>query len=261
MAINKVTLRHNKIVSMVNEQDNVSLEDLIHTFNCSESTIRNDLRLLDEEGLLKRTFGGATKISVANMVTRSTIHKTQKSLIADFAFEKYIKEGMTISLDTGSTSLELANKIALAQIPLNVITTSFYAAATLVDCSFINLTLVGGGYNPVTGCFYDENTLSVLKTMHSDYYFMSAKGIHLTAGITISNNDEASLKRTLMEQANKTIVLMDSSKFNVIGYKVVCSLNDIESLITDSSINAEVYSDFKKNDIRVFIAPELESGI
>lgn len=254
MGNEKVRNRQKEILELLSDKGTVYLEELLEHFGCSEATIRNDLRLMDEQGLLKRIFGGATRVPVLSISTRATSFKQQKIAIADYVMAHYITPNSIITLDSGSTVIELANKIVASQIPVSVITTSFYAAAILHECESVKLTLVGGKYNSITGCFFDENTISVLKTMRSDFYFMGARGIDDEAGITISNDDEATLKRTMIKCAGKTVALMDSSKFGLIGFKVVCMPKDIDAVVTDENVDPGVAMKIRKSGPNVCIA-------
>lgn len=254
MGDKKVALRHREIVSMVNEQETLYLEDFVQRLSCSESTIRNDLRLLEQKGLLRRVFGGATRASLLSLSVRSSKNKAAKMAIAAYAFERFIRPGLTVTLDTGSSVMELAQKILEADIPLTVITPSFHVATILVGAKQVELNLVGGKYDRYTGGFYDENTNPVLRTMHSDLYFMSAK-VACPVGFTIGTDGEVSIRQTMIACSSKTMALIDSSKIGGVNFKVVCGFDEVDTIITDDKADKAAVRELEKTGVQVCCAP------
>ena len=256
---NKVYLRHERIKNMLAEKESVSLSELCDTLSCSESTIRNDLRSLEAQGVLRRTFGGAVLVdsitNAYNLNIRSTSNLSYKTAIASFIASEIIKPGMTITLDSGSTANEIAKKICEKDIPITVITNSFSSAIILSQNSNINLYLAGGNYNHHTGSFFDEITVSSMNNLYSDIFFFAASGVSENVGFTIGSSAEGSIKRKMIECAKKTIAVLDHTKLGHTGLRLVCGLDTVNTIITDSDADSKTVESLRKKDIEVLIAP------
>jgi len=143
--------RRNKIVDMVNTQGSVLVLDLSNLFGISEVTIRADLRLLEEKGLLTRFHGGAARpgSNLTESDNQEVILEDRYQLASDpkkriaKAAAALIKEGMTVILDSGSTTLLIAEELVNMN-NITVITNSLPAAFALSDNKDITLVVCGG---------------------------------------------------------------------------------------------------------------------
>lgn len=258
---NKKDLRHQKILALLNERETIELTELCSLLGSSESTIRNDLRYLEGTGNLIRTFGGAMKAGITSVTLRSSDNQKEKRWIADYAFRHLVLPGNTITVDSGSTGIELAVKISESNMPLNVITASFYAASVLVNHSSVELNLVGGKYDANFGSFYDENSTTVIKTMRSDIFFLGAKGVSPSAGYSITSAAEASVKRTMIECAQRTVALMDHSKIGTVAFKLVCGIEDVDMIVTDDKADPQMVEELRARGITVvLVSAEGDTG-
>ena len=106
--------RRNEILKELDRKGRVKVTDLSKEFGCSEVTIRNDIKAMDIEGLLKRTHGGAVKVETETerKYSAETIYRnvTQKKQIAEAAYE-FLDDRDTIIIDDASTSFYLAQEI------------------------------------------------------------------------------------------------------------------------------------------------------
>lgn len=138
--------RKKEILDLLEKQNKVFVPDLCDFFNVSPATIRTDLRILDNEGLLKRTHGGAVKLSKATYEPTSDFKLSQKSeekkKIAEYAIQ-LIENSDTIALDTGTTTLELA-KLLPSKHGLTVITNDIAIATFLEQNSDAKVIMLGG---------------------------------------------------------------------------------------------------------------------
>ena len=214
----KAEKRRDEILRLINSNDVVSVSEICESTSSSESTIRNDLTKMEQEGLLRRTFGGAVKTSTTpynlkEWSSRETIYLNEKQAIAKYVVENLIVPNSTIVLDAGTTCLEVARKIAEAGIKVTVLTNSARAAFILMSVSNnVDLYLFGGMYDADRGAFHDEYQLLMLDKMRANLFFMSINGISEELGLTILGGDEAQTKTKLMSISAKTIVLADHSK-------------------------------------------------
>lgn len=124
--MNKKEQRHQDICNLLIERDHVSVPELCILLNCSEATIRNDLRELEENSMVKRIYGGV--IPTGNTPhkvpypDRQFLHNDEKDVIADYVVENILQPNQTIILDAGTTTVSLATRIAGLPFPLTILT-------------------------------------------------------------------------------------------------------------------------------------------
>lgn len=235
--------RRNKIVDLVNAQGSVLVIDLSNTFGISEVTIRADLRLLEEKGLVTRFHGGAAKPGTHMMESdnqevtledRYKLASDPKKRIAQAA-TGMIEEGMTIILDSGSTTMLIAEALA-KKSNITVITNSLPAAFTLSDNKDITLVVCGGTVRHKTHSMHGTIAERSLQGISADLMFVGADGIDTTNGIT-TFNEGYSISGVMAAAAHKVVAVLDASKFNRRGFNQVLPMDKIDCVITDEGIS------------------------
>lgn len=256
---NKASLRHQKIKSMLASQETVSLSEFCNALSCSESTIRNDLRFLESQGVLKRTFGGAMLLDAVtnayNLSTRTTANQAYKALMADYIVQNIITPGSTIALDSGSTSMEIARKLCESGMNLTVITNSFASSILLSQSDAINFYLAGGNYNRHTGSFFDEITVSTIENLYADIFFFTASGVSADVGFTIGSSAEGPIKRKMIQCSKKTVAVLDHTKIGHTGLRLVCGFDSIQTIITDDQADDEAVEALTQKNVEVIQVP------
>ena len=254
----KADIRQEKIRSMLIAKDFVTLNEFCLILKSSEATIRNDLRYLEAKGLIKRTFGGALATGNtafnSNLAMRSLAHKQEKDEIADYVVKHVLKSGMTIILDTGTTSSELAKKIIQSDLDLTVLTNSFGVAEIMTKSNKIKLYLAGGLYNPLIDAFNDESAQIFFGSVRADIFFLSVNGISEEFGFTVSGNYNTTMKKLMIKAANLICVTADNSKFNKVSLKVVCGYDDVDIVITDSGIDKDLLNRLLQRGVNIVLA-------
>jgi len=260
---NQVESRQKKILELLEQNEEVSLPFLCRELECSETTTRNDLRILEQHGMLRRTFGGAIRTDETpslwlNISVREKEHISEKRDIARYAVEHLIRPGMTIVLDAGTTCAVLAQEIAKKRLKLRVITNSFHAALALTPAlDAVELYLIGGMYNPVSGSLYDEFQLEVIRQLRADIFFMGTDGVSISDGFTImglSGLSECTIKRGILDLARKTYVVADHSKFGRTTMKLVCDVDSVSGIVTDDGANKMMVADLQNHGVPVMTA-------
>ncbi len=255
----KTEIRHEKIRSMLIANDLVTVAEFCQTFNCSEATIRNDLRFLEERGLLKRSYGGAVATGHTaihtNMNTRSVAYKKEKEAIANYIVNHLLTSGQTIILDSGSTCVEIAQSIVESELELTILTNSFAIATILTHSSRVKLFLTGGNYDPEPAAFHDEFSIALFNTMRADLCFLSVNGVSYEAGFTISGFEEAPIKQAMIRASRQNYVVADHSKLGKIGLKVICNLSDVTALVSDKFDSNEEIKALESAGLRIIFAP------
>ena len=234
--------RRNKIIQLVNEQGTVLVQDLAGVFAASEATIRADLRFLEQKGVVTRFHGGAAKIMSGNSETetqevgfkeRFQLASAPKNRIAQAAVKMI--EGMTVILDSGSTTMLIAEGLMTAK-NITVITNSLPAAFALSENKDITLVVCGGTVRHKTRSMHGSIAERSLQDINADLMFVGADGIDAVNGIT-TFNEGYSISGAMVTAANKVIAVLDSSKFNRRGFNQVLPIEKIDIIITDDAVS------------------------
>lgn len=246
--MNSVKRRH-EIVQSALKNGKVMVDDLAAKYGVSTVTIRADLNLLNDKGLLIRARGGAfANRSVAkehSIGQKCNENLAIKQAIAQEAI-KHINEGEAVILDSGSTTAEIALKLHHFR-RLVVMTNGFNVAQNLLDAPGIEILMTGGTLRNTSQSFYGRQAENSLRLYHFDKVILGADGFDFYAGITTHFEYEAILNRLMCEVANQVIVVTDSTKFNRNGVHRIRSFNQIDTLITDSGI-PQSFADALRNE-------------
>ena len=234
----------------------VTLGELCQALNCSESTIRSDLVLLEERGELRRTYGGAVPADVntfgRDLEANYNLYAEEKRQLAEYIADQIILPGDAIIIDSGTTGVELARAVVQSRKSIRVITNNLPAAAILAKSDEVELYMSGGMYDHRSGSF---DNLDYMRTMRANYFFLGATGVASESGFTLLNANGAANKRVMLELAAKTIAVLDHSKLNVVGLKLVCRLDEVDSIITDSGASPEAVGKLTDAGARVIVVP------
>lgn len=236
--------RRKKIKKIIAENNEVTISKLANRFGVSDMTIRRDLKELEKENLIVRTKGGAVNKNILNdeepfrkkQIKNKDLKKQISSKIVQF-----IKPGQTIFLDAGTTTLELAKKLKCMDI--TVITNDIYILVELFQCSSINLISVGGKVQNHVGAMIGNKALDLIRSVYVDYAFLGADSIsYYDLFLTTPTIEKVSLKKAIIESANESILLADSTKFGKKASYKICHISELDYLITDNNINESIYN-------------------
>ena len=227
--------RHRDILELLEQHGDVVVNELADRFDVSPLTIRRDLDALASDGLVLRTHGGATRAAAGVIrfvhAEKAQSHEAEKAAIAR-EVASMIAPGMTISLDTGTTTMAVAREIAA--IPsLTVLTSSLAVASVLYGRENITLYILGGlvghGSPDLTGEVTEDNItrFRVQKTI------LGADAV-CTDGIFTGNSAVARVSRAMIRGGAERIVVADSSKINQTAFVRIAPLADINCIVTDA---------------------------
>ncbi|MBD1382899.1 DeoR/GlpR family DNA-binding transcription regulator [Metabacillus arenae] len=247
-----VAERRRKIVEVVNEKRSVRVTELSKKFKVTEETIRRDLEKLEKENLLRRSHGGVVSIqeeqSEISYEEREITNSFEKKAIALEAI-KLIKTGDQIVLDASTTAWYMAKE--LPNLPLTVITNSIKVAIELSKKEQIKVISTGGMLLPKSLSYVGPLAERSLKMYHVNKAFISCKGVHLEGGLSDSNEWQALLKRQMMEIADQTILMADSTKFGVRTFAYITDIQQVISVITDSKIAGSYCKAIEKKGVEI----------
>jgi DeoR family glycerol-3-phosphate regulon repressor len=232
MAITEQRLR--LILSELQHHNRVSVNALSDSLAVSTETIRRDLKELEARGEARRVYGGAVLDRKVErpFVERRRVQAREKARIGAAA-AALVEEGMTIFVDTGTTTLAFANQIA-ERSGIGVHTNSIDIADLLAHNPASTVTVVGGTLVPLFKALFGPDTLRAVARNSYDLAIMSIGTVHADHGFMDRGEDEAELRRVVRGRAKRTVMLADSSKFGRLGRITTFALTDVDVLVTDA---------------------------
>ena len=225
--------RRDEILKILGDREYVTVEEFSRLLSVSAVTIRTDLTSLEESGLLMRTHGGAMKSSMkgeARLISNTMIeNEMEKKAIAEKA-ASLIKPGNTIIIDSGSTTIHLIEHLKGKNI--TVVTNNLLVLEKLKSEDDIKIIALGGSLRRESMGTVGPLAEMAIKALNVDIYFMGAAAYNRSS-ITSSDISESSLKRDMMDAADKVVFLADSSKFGKRAFSNICSWHDVDTFISD----------------------------
>jgi DeoR/GlpR family transcriptional regulator of sugar metabolism len=248
--------RRDKILELVKEDGSAKVIDLARIFKVTEVTIRQDLEKLEKDGLVLREHGGAYLKNIEDQVrTFSLSHQEnmdKKELIATKCLE-FIESGDSIILDSGSTTTEIAKKLKGFK-NLTVITNAINIAMMLGTEPGIDLIVTGGEFKPPTLSLTGQKAADFFKGINVQKLFLATAGLSLKAGLTYPSISDLVVKKAMIDAAETTYLVADSTKIGKSSFASLGALSLIDYIITDAGIESKYMEILKENDIELIIA-------
>lgn len=238
--------RQEKLLAILKEKRKLSVGEMSSRFNVSGATIRTDLRILEDAGMLTRTHGGAILRTRASFEVgsdqREEVNLNAKEQIGQLA-AGLVEDGDIIVLDTGTTTLQIARHLRQKR-NLTVVTNDFMIAKSLEDVESIQIILLGGIVKKGYHCAVAINGRSLLDTLNIDKAFMGTNALSLKQGACVADIMLAETKRAMVEHANQVIVVCDHSKLSNTSLAQFASPAQIDTLVLDRlPEDAQAYQD------------------
>lgn len=247
------TERHQFILSMLNEQGIIKLQDIVDQLAASESTIRRDLAQLEKMKLLKRVHGGAALLQKKGFELpineKTNKFQSEKQQIAKIA-ASFIEEDDCIFLDSGTTIMEMIPHLKDKNV--TVLTNGLMHFPLLTETG-VKTMLVGGQVKASTNAIVGSNAVSFLQQFRFDKCFLGMNGIHPELGFTTPDPDEALMKRQALQLSNEGYVLADSSKLNEATFAKVADITDA-AIVTDANDEPALEAFRNKPKVKVVTA-------
>jgi len=232
--------RRTLILKKLSESRFVQVSELANEFGVSTVTIRRDLDSMEEESLCIRKHGGAIRVNPGVGLEMPYDVKryemvNEKERIAKQALDM-LEDGDTFILDSGSTTFALASLLN-SKVRITVVTNDLKIAVKLAENPKIKLICTGGIARSSVFSLEGSLTETFFKNIKVDKTFLAADAIHRDGVISNVNIEEVAIKKAMIQAADTTILLADSTKFEKDGFAKICDLRDINILITDQGIS------------------------
>jgi DeoR family fructose operon transcriptional repressor len=252
----KAAERQLRIRQMFESKDFLDLETLCRELDASESSVRRDLDVLEEQNVLKRVYGGAVPVQppenggAFDFTVESERFSDEKSRIGRLT-AGLIENGQTVILDGGSTVAAVARELAAKS--LHVVTNSLPIAEALEARRNIELTLTGGYLDPRIRVMLGPLCEQMLGLIRADVVIMGIGSVS-DAGFSNNNTLVVGSEQKMIEIANKLIIVADHTKFGRSAMIPVAQLEAADTVVSDGELAPEYVDLLRSKDIEVLLA-------
>lgn len=246
--------RQRATAQLAAERGRVSVTELAGRFRVTTETIRRDLGLLEQAGLVRRVHGGAVPVEGGEplLSARDTANVEQKERIARAAAD-LVPAAATLLLDAGSTTGRLASVLP-GDRRLTVFTHAVPVAARIADRANVELHLLPGRVRTLTHAAVGAETVTAIRRLHADLAVMGVNAISERHGLSTPDPEEAAIKTAMIAAGARRIVLADSSKLGLDSTVSFAALADIDVLVTDAGASARDLSALREAGVEVIRA-------
>lgn len=244
-------IRKEKIVSMLQEKKEYSIDKLCKYFNVSLATIHRDLNDLEREGRVKKVHGGVLLNTIDDIETRNTIrlqtNVVLKKKIAAKALE-HIENGDCLFLDNSTTCYYFAKALSESSFRnIVIVTNSYLIPGLFLKNENVMVVSTGGLLLKELNCFIGSSAISTINEFNGNKFLFSTAMISIKGELSdIYHPDSDDIKRKMFKRSKEHICLVDSSKFSHIGQSKVFSISEIDKIITDGGCSKEIREDFAR---------------
>ena len=231
--------------------------ELADELGVSVETIRRDLVSLEEDGLVRRVYGGATSIAARAFEPayeqRRMSYRERKHAIGRLA-AGLVSGGDTLILDIGTSVAQLAGELSAAHRGI-VLTNSLLVANTLAGREGIEVVTSGGNVRAGDLACFGPVSQAFFRDYFADKAFMGCGGVDAQMGLTDYYPEEIASRRVIIEHAAERYVLADSSKLGHLAFGKVCDLADLTAVITDDQGDPAEIRRLEDAGLTVLVAP------
>ncbi len=250
--------RRRKILDMLEQNERVTVQELVKRFGVSAGTIRGDLDTLTEAGALVRSHGGALKPlggpADISINVKEILHHEEKVRIGAAAAQ-LIQNDETIILDSGTTTLEVARQIGPRKFKaLTVITNGLNIALELAKLPQVRVIVIGGMLRHVSYSVVGPHAEQMLQGLNADRLFLGVDGLDVNIGLMTPDVLEAQLNAQLIRVAREVNVVADASKFRRRSLSLIARLDSVHRVVTDTGIDAELANALRAKGIDLIVA-------
>ncbi|MDQ1401003.1 MAG: hypothetical protein QOE07_374 [Acidimicrobiaceae bacterium] len=247
--------RREGIVDRLRRDGRVDVGELAAEFATSEVTVRRDLDVLADNGVLRRVRGGAVSLLMRGeelpFAMRQAESAGAKERMAAVA-AAMVRDGEAVTVDSGTTGLAVAR--ALVGRRLTVMPLSLHAARALAASPSIQLMLPGGTVRFGEGSLVGPMAEASLAALRFDTAFVTCCGLSLDSGVTAHDVQDAAVKRIAMAAASRVVLLAEGAKFARTALAVVCPASQVDVVVTDQAAPEEAVTRLRAAGVEVLRA-------
>jgi DeoR/GlpR family transcriptional regulator of sugar metabolism len=248
--------RQAQILAMLRRDGIVRIATLASTFGVTTETARRDLDELAGSGALQRMYGGGASRSLIDepgIGLRGLVHAAERQRIAATA-AGLVETGDALMIDAGSTTSLFAAALAARNLHLTVVTNCLPVATALGTAKSCRVILCPGEYEEREAGVFGTEAVAFLRRFRANKAFVGAGGV-TPAGLTDADSAACAIKRTLLGQADRAILLADSSKFDVVQFEHIAPLDALHDLVTEAAPPRKLAAALKEAGVALRMAP------
>jgi len=255
--------RQQYILSRIQEEGTVNVNQLSEALDVSELTIRRDLDQLAKRGLVERTHGGASlrrNLPVEpDYLQKASEYPLEKNMIGQGVLD-LVDDGDTLFINSGTTTLEAIRALVASGKRLTIVTNNIDAAYVCRESETIRLVLAGGVYRARSHSVSGSLSSLIIEQIWANKAIIGVDGFSVQAGLTTPVLEEAETTRAMIKHtAGKVIVVAAANKIGVVSNYKTVSLEDVDILVTDEK-GAELVSQMEiSDDLSIVVAPTRRS--
>lgn len=244
--------RLDEIVRILNKEGKVVVKELSTLFNVTEDCIRKDLKVLENQNLLHRTYGGGVLVresaKIENIENRKGRDVIAKRIIAGKAFE-LIEENETVFLDISTTNIILSEIISKSSRRVTVITNMLDIVKSFSNNNLCKVIGIGGVFNKELNGFTGAAAIENISQYKVSKAFIGSSGIDIYDGsITTFDVEDGNTKKAIIASSKNVYLVMENRKFYIDGTYKFAHLQDINSVITEERPDESVMEILNNND-------------
>lgn len=250
----KKSERRRQILLELKLRPHVRISTLAERFHVSPETLRRDLDALAEDNLIDRAHGGASAPSQGHYPSldeRRSARVEERERIAHLAASS-VRDGETLMIDSGSTTIQLAKALAFRGTACTVITNSLPVAMTLGHGA-AEVMLCPGEYQPKESAVIGTETVEFIRNFRVDRCMIGASGLS-EEGISETVRGFAAVKREMLRRANARQLLIDSEKFGRADIARAGAMEDLTTLFTDTRPKASLLAALEAANVDIRVA-------
>ena len=239
------------ILELLNREETLDVNDLAARLDVSAVTVRKDLAALEQKGLLHRQHGCAMRVSPNDVGYRMTFDYEVKRIIARRAAEM-VQSGEAVMIESGSTCAMLAEELVKNKRDVTIITNSAFIAGYVRGIPGARVVLLGGSYDPDAQVMRGPLVGKCAEEFFVDKFFIGTDGYDPVQGFSNVDMLRAEAVRAMAKQAEKRIILTDSSKFNRRGVVQLMPTQQATHVITDA-VPDNCRASLEQNGIQIIL--------
>lgn len=254
--------RRRQIAALTAVEGRVSVAELAERFTVTAETIRRDLALLNDDGVVQRVHGGAVAsqgylTSEFPLEARLRSAQDAKEAIARAAAQFLPSEpGKSIFLDSGTSISSLAKLVAPlpAARSWSIVTNSLPTALELAEAGIDDVQLLGGTVRAIAQAVVGDTALRTLALLRADVAFIGTNALTVDHGLSTADAQEAAVKAAMVTNASRVVVLCDSTKLGNDYLVSFAPLDAVDVVVTDGGAPASMVAELTQHGIDVVIA-------
>ncbi|CAG9181604.1 DeoR/GlpR family DNA-binding transcription regulator [Cupriavidus respiraculi] len=250
--------RQTALLEEVRNQGFASIEELARKFGVTLQTVRRDVNLLAENGMLARFHGG---VRMDHSTTENIAYRQRQSLNAEGkariarAVAGAVPEGCSLILNIGTTVEEIARAL-IHHRGLRVITNNLHVANILADNPDCEVIVAGGVLRSRDRGIVGEATVEFIRQFKVDIGLIGISGIEADGSLRDYDFREVKVARTIIEHSREVWLAADATKFNRQAMVELGHLSDVDRLFTDQPLMAPFERILEESEVRCVVATE-----